>query len=68
VATHRLRDRLDAELTSRAAYEPIASAESIACQRLEANRPALTAIGQYVYEQGLAPRSVEPNELFLPIS
>jgi 4,5-dihydroxyphthalate decarboxylase len=34
---------------------------------LEANRPALTAIGQYVYEQGLAPRSVEPDELFLPM-
>jgi 4,5-dihydroxyphthalate decarboxylase len=35
---------------------------------LEANRPALTALGQYVYEQGLAPRSVEPDELFLPIA
>jgi 4,5-dihydroxyphthalate decarboxylase len=34
---------------------------------LEANRPALTAIGQYVYEQGLAPRSVEPDDLFLPM-
>jgi 4,5-dihydroxyphthalate decarboxylase len=34
---------------------------------LEANRPALTAIGQYVYEQGLAPRSVVPDELFLPM-
>jgi len=33
---------------------------------LQANRPALTAIGQYVYEQGLAPRSVEPEEMFLP--
>jgi 4,5-dihydroxyphthalate decarboxylase len=35
---------------------------------LEANRPALTAIGRYVYEQGLAPRSVEPDEMFLPIA
>ena len=35
---------------------------------LEANRPALTAIGRYVYEQGLAPRSVEPDELFLPVA
>jgi 4,5-dihydroxyphthalate decarboxylase len=35
---------------------------------LEANRPALTAIGQYVYEQALAPRSVGPDELFLPIA
>jgi 4,5-dihydroxyphthalate decarboxylase len=34
---------------------------------LEANRPTLTAICQYVYEQGLAPRSVEPDELFLPM-
>jgi len=33
---------------------------------LEPNRPALAAIGQYVYEQGLAPRPVEPDELFLP--
>jgi 4,5-dihydroxyphthalate decarboxylase len=34
---------------------------------LEANRPVLTAIGQYVYEQSLAPRPVEPDELFLPM-
>jgi 4,5-dihydroxyphthalate decarboxylase len=34
---------------------------------LDANRPALTAVGQYVYEQGLAPRPIEPDELFLPM-
>jgi 4,5-dihydroxyphthalate decarboxylase len=33
---------------------------------LEANRPALEAIGQYVFEQGLAPRAVAPDELFAP--
>jgi 4,5-dihydroxyphthalate decarboxylase len=33
---------------------------------LEANRPALAAIGQYVFEQGLAPRAVAPDELFAP--
>jgi 4,5-dihydroxyphthalate decarboxylase len=32
---------------------------------LEANRPALEAIGQYVFEQGLAPRTVRPEELFV---
>jgi 4,5-dihydroxyphthalate decarboxylase len=31
---------------------------------LEPNRPALQAIGQYVYEQGLSPRVVSPDELF----
>ena len=31
---------------------------------LEPNRPALKAIGQYVYEQGLSPRVVSPDELF----
>lgn len=31
---------------------------------LEANRPTLAAIGRYVYEQGLSPRVVEPDELF----
>jgi 4,5-dihydroxyphthalate decarboxylase len=35
---------------------------------LEPNRPALTAIGRYVYEQGLAPRPVEPDELFVPVA
>src|SRR5215204_3978480 len=34
---------------------------------LEPNRPALSAICNYVYEQGLAPRLVEPDELFLPM-
>lgn len=33
---------------------------------LEPNRPALEAIGQYVFEQGLAPRPVSPDELFAP--
>ena len=31
---------------------------------LEPNRPALEAIGRYVYEQGLSPRIVSPDELF----
>jgi 4,5-dihydroxyphthalate decarboxylase len=31
---------------------------------LEPNRPTWTAIGQYVHEQGLAPRVVTPEELF----
>jgi 4,5-dihydroxyphthalate decarboxylase len=31
---------------------------------LEPNRPALEAIGQYVYEQGFSPRAVSPDELF----
>jgi 4,5-dihydroxyphthalate decarboxylase len=31
---------------------------------LEANRPALEAIGTYVYEQGFSPRPVKPEELF----
>lgn len=34
---------------------------------LEANRPALTAICKYAYEQGVAPRLVKPDELFLPM-
>jgi 4,5-dihydroxyphthalate decarboxylase len=33
---------------------------------LEPNRPTFTAIGQYVHEQGLAPRVVSPDELFAP--
>ena len=33
---------------------------------LEPNRPALEAIGQYVYEQGFSPRAVNPDELFEP--
>ena len=32
---------------------------------LEPNRPALEAIGQYVYEQGFSPRVVSPDELFV---
>jgi 4,5-dihydroxyphthalate decarboxylase len=31
---------------------------------LEPNRPALKAIGEYVYEQGFSPRVVSPDELF----
>ncbi len=34
---------------------------------IEPNRPALTAIGQYLHEQGLAPRVVAPEELFVPV-
>jgi 4,5-dihydroxyphthalate decarboxylase len=34
---------------------------------LAPNRPALAAIGRYLYEQGLAPRVVEPDELFVPV-
>ncbi len=33
---------------------------------LEPNRPTFAALGQYVYEQGLAPRPVSPDELFAP--
>ncbi len=33
---------------------------------LEPNRPTWEAIGGYVYEQGLAPRAVSPDELFAP--
>lgn len=33
---------------------------------LEPNRPTFTAIGRYVHEQGLAPRTVDPSELFAP--
>jgi 4,5-dihydroxyphthalate decarboxylase len=35
---------------------------------LEPNRPALTAIGRHVYEQGPAPRPVELDELFVPVA
>lgn len=31
---------------------------------LEANRPALTALGRYIHEQGLGPRVVAPEEIF----
>jgi len=33
---------------------------------LEANRPTLTAQGRYVFEQGLSPRVVAAEELFMP--
>jgi 4,5-dihydroxyphthalate decarboxylase len=34
---------------------------------VEPNRAALTAIGQYLHEQSLAPRAATPDELFVPI-
>jgi 4,5-dihydroxyphthalate decarboxylase len=33
---------------------------------LEPNRPTWKAIGQYVHEQGLAPCTIAPDELFAP--
>jgi 4,5-dihydroxyphthalate decarboxylase len=33
---------------------------------LEPNRPAFEAIGRYVHEQGLSPRVVSADELFVP--
>jgi 4,5-dihydroxyphthalate decarboxylase len=33
---------------------------------LEANRPTLEALGRYVFEQGLSPRVVAAEELFMP--
>ena len=33
---------------------------------LENNRPTLAALGRYVFEQGLSPRIVLPEEIFLP--
>ena len=33
---------------------------------LEANRPTLTALGRYVHEQGISPRIVTPEEMYLP--
>lgn len=33
---------------------------------LEANRPTWEALGRYVYEQGLSPRPVSADELFVP--
>ena len=34
---------------------------------IEPNRPALTAIGQYLHEQGLASRVVAPEDLFVEV-
>jgi len=34
---------------------------------IESNRAALTAIGQYLHEQALAPRAVSAEELFVPV-
>jgi 4,5-dihydroxyphthalate decarboxylase len=33
---------------------------------LEPNRPTLAALGRFVHEQGLSPRTVVPDELFAP--
>jgi 4,5-dihydroxyphthalate decarboxylase len=33
---------------------------------LEPNRPTLAALGRFVHEQGLSPRTVSPDELFAP--
>jgi 4,5-dihydroxyphthalate decarboxylase len=33
---------------------------------VEANRPTLSALGRYVFEQGLSPRIVTPDEMFVP--
>ncbi len=33
---------------------------------VEANRPTLEAIGRYVFEQGLSPRVVAPEDMFAP--
>ena len=34
---------------------------------LEANRPSWDALCRYVHEQGLAPRRIAPEELFVPV-
>lgn len=34
---------------------------------LEANRPSWDALCRYVYEQGLAPRRIKPDDLFVPV-
>jgi 4,5-dihydroxyphthalate decarboxylase len=34
---------------------------------LEPNRPTLRALCRYAYEQGLAPRLLQPDELFVPV-
>ncbi len=34
---------------------------------LEPNRPALDALCRYVHEQGLAPRRIKPDDLFVPV-
>jgi 4,5-dihydroxyphthalate decarboxylase len=34
---------------------------------LEPNRPSLDALCRYVYEQGLAPRRITPDDLFVPV-
>ena len=34
---------------------------------LEANRPSWDALCRYVYEQGLAPRRITPDDLFVPV-
>jgi len=34
---------------------------------LEPNRPSLDALCRYVHEQGLAPRRIKPDDLFVPV-
>jgi 4,5-dihydroxyphthalate decarboxylase len=34
---------------------------------LQPNRPAIDAVGRYVHEQGLAPRSIASGEMFLDL-
>jgi len=34
---------------------------------LEANRPSWDALCRYVYEQGLAPKRIKPDDLFVPV-
>jgi 4,5-dihydroxyphthalate decarboxylase len=34
---------------------------------LEPNRPALDALCRYIHEQGLAPRRIQPDALFVPV-
>ena len=33
---------------------------------VEGNRKTLEAVGRYVYEQGIAPRIVTPEEMYVP--
>ncbi len=34
---------------------------------VEPNRPSLDALCRYVHEQGLAPRRITPDDLFVPV-
>ena len=33
---------------------------------IEANRPTLAALGRYIFEQGLSPRPLAPEDMFAP--